>query len=297
MFVVAYVCYVQLCICRQYSRKSPAVAPSLWTVGYTPSMRIVFFDTETTGGGEQDRLLSLAVKEKGREKAIVNAIYKPPVPITFESMAVHHITEKMARDEPLFTAAPEYKELKALFEHEDTVAVAHNVAFDLAMLSREGITPTRTICTYKIARTLDPEEKLANYRLQYLRYLLGLEVEATAHDALGDVLVLEGLFERLFVKMTEEKAKTSVGRSPDASEETSRGAAEEEALRHMIEISSRPMLFTTLRFGKHKGKRIEDVAKADASYLRWLLQEKKKDPAAEADWIYTLQHYLASAVR
>src|SRR3990167_3029273 len=249
-------------------------------------MRIVFFDTETTGGGEQDRLLSLAVKDrptspkatKGKGNSFIhNEIYKPPVPITFESMAVHHITEKMASDKPLFTAAPEYKKLKDLFEHEDTVAVAHNVAFDLAMLSREGISPQQTICTYKIARALDPEEKLANYRLQYLRYLLGLEIEAMAHDALGDVLVLEGLFERLLAKMSEQ------------------GGTEEEALRHMIEISSRPMLFTTLRFGKHKGKRIEDVARTDASYLRWLLQEKKKDPVGEADWIYTLQHYLASA--
>ena len=239
-------------------------------------MRIIFFDTETTGGGEKDRLLSLAVKERGKKKAIANAIYRPPVPISIESMAVHHITEKMAADKPLFVESPEYKELKELFEHEETIAVAHNAAFDIAMMAREGITPARTICTYKIARALDPEEKLGQYRLQYLRYLLGLEIEATAHDALGDVLVLEGLFERLFVKMGEQ------------------AGGEEEALRQMIEISSRPMLFTTLRFGKHKGKRIEDVARTDASYLKWLLQEKQKDPAGEADWIYSLEHYLAS---
>src|SRR3989344_6196943 len=238
-------------------------------------MRIIFFDTETTGGAEHDRLIQLGVKERGVEEPIVNAIYKPPVPISFESMAVHHITEKMTAGKPLFTETPEYEKIKNLFEHEDTVAVAHTVAFDLAMLSREGITPAQTICTYKIARALDPDEKLGQYRLQYLRYLLGLEVEALAHDALGDVLVLEGLFERLLAKMSAE-----VG-------------TEEESLQKMIEISSRPMLFTTLRFGKHKGKRIEAVARTDASYLRWLLSEKKKDPAAEVDWIYTLEHYLA----
>src|SRR3989344_4156286 len=185
-------------------------------------MRIIFFDTETTGGGEKDRLLSLAVKEKGKAKAIVNAIYKPPVPISIDSMAVHHITEKMAAEKPIFIEAPEYGSLKELFEHEETIAVAHNAAFDIAMMAREGIVPARTICTYKIARALDPEEKLGQYRLQYLRYLLGLEIEATAHDALGDVLVLEGLFERLFVKMGEQ------------------AGGEEEGLSHMIENSSRP---------------------------------------------------------
>jgi len=251
-------------------------------------MRIIFFDTETTGGAEHDRLIQLGVKERptsprlrgtSGDVFVHNAIYKPPVPISIESMAIHHITEKMTADKPLFGEAPEYEKMKNLFEHEDTVAVAHNVAFDLAMLSRENISPRQTICTYKIARALDPEEKLGQYRLQYLRYLLGLEVEALAHDALGDVLVLEALFERLLAKMGEQMG------------------AEEEALRRMIEISSRPMLFTTLRFGKHKGKRIEDVARTDSSYLEWLLNEKKKDPAAEADWMYTLEHYLAKRSR
>src|SRR3989338_5559460 len=251
-------------------------------------MRIIFFDTETTGGAEHDRLIQLGVKERptsprlrgtSGDVFVHNAIYKPPVPISIESMAIHHITEKMTADKPLFGEAPEYEKMKNLFEHEDTVAVAHNAAFDIAMLAREGISPRQTICTYKIARALDPEEKLGQYRLQYLRYLLGLEVEALAHDALGDVLVLEALFERLLAKMGEQMG------------------AEEEALRRMIEISSRPMLFTTLRFGKHKGKRIEDVARTDSSYLEWLLNEKKKDPAAEADWMYTLEHYLAKRSR
>ena len=252
-------------------------------------MRIIFFDTETTGGAEHDRLIQLGVKERptsprlrgtSGDVFVHNAIYKPPVPISIESMAIHHITEKIAADKPLFGEAPEYEKMKNLFEHEDTVAVAHNAAFDIAMLAREGIALKNTICTYKIARALDPNELIGNYRLQYLRYLLGLEIEATAHDAFGDVLVLEALFERLLAKMVEQQK-----------------GGEEAALREMIAVSSRPMLFTTLRFGKHKGKKIEDVARTDSSYLEWLLNEKQKDPAAEADWMYTLEHYLAKRSR
>ena len=238
-------------------------------------MHIIFFDTETTGGAEKDRLIQLAVKERGVPASLANAIYKPPVPISIDSMAVHHITEKMAADKPPFTEAPEYDALKELFEREDTIAVAHNVAFDLAMLSREGIAPAQTICTYKVSRALDREEKIGQYRLQFLRYFLGLEIEALAHDAMGDVLVLEAVFERLLAKMVGQKG------------------SEEQALREMIDLSSRPMLFTTLRFGKYRGKRIEDVARSDKNYLEWLLREKRKDPAGEADWIYTLEQYLA----
>lgn len=237
-------------------------------------MSIIFFDTETTGNGETDRLCQLAVKERYIDESLVNAIYKPPVPISIESMAIHHITERMVAGRPEFKASPEYPSVKDLFESKETISVAHNAAFDLAMFAREGISPKRVICTYKVANELDPNDSMPNYRLQYLRYLLDLDVEAEAHDAFGDVLVLEALFERLLKKMVE------------------RHGTEEAALEAMLAISSRPLLFTTIRFGKYNGKRIEEVAKTDPSYLRWLLEQKKQNPIGEEDWIYTLEHYL-----
>ena len=237
-------------------------------------MKILFLDTETTGNGDKDRLVQLAVKERYIDEPLVNATYKPPVPISIESMAIHHITERMVAARPAFQAAPEYSSLKDLLESDEVVVVAHNAAFDLAMLAREGIVPRRTICTYKLAYALDPNDVMPNYRLQYLRYLLDLDVEAEAHDALGDVLVLEVLFERLAEKMKE------------------RHGTEEAALAAMLAITARPMLFTTLRFGKYSGKKIEEVATTDRGYLEWLLKEKEKDPVGEADWIYTLKHHL-----
>ncbi|MFA6278653.1 MAG: exonuclease domain-containing protein [Candidatus Paceibacterota bacterium] len=239
-------------------------------------MRIIFFDTETTGNSDGDRLCQLAAKERYIDEPLVNATYKPPVPISIESMAIHHITERMVADKPSFIDSPEYPSIKDLFESDEVILVAHNAAFDLAMLAREGIRPKRNICTYKVAYELDPNDALPNYRLQYLRYLLDLDVdvEAHAHDAFGDVLVLEALFERLAKRMME------------------RHGLEEAALDAMLAISARPLLFTTIRFGKYNGKRLEDVAKTDPSYLQWLLTEKKKSPAGEEDWIYTLEHYL-----
>ena len=237
-------------------------------------MKILFLDTETTGNGDKDRLCQLAVKERFIDEPLVNATYKPPVPISIESMAIHHITEKMVAARPAFSDAPEYAGLKDLLESGEAIVVAHNAAFDLAMLAREGITPSQTVCTYKLAYALDPNDQLPNYRLQYLRYLLDLDVEGEAHDALGDVLVLEALFERLAEKMKE------------------RHGTEEAALEAMLAISARPLLFTTLRFGKYNGKRLEDIVKTDPSYLKWLLGEKQKEPAGEEDWIYSLKHYL-----
>lgn len=237
-------------------------------------MQIIFFDTETTGIGEADRLCQLAIKERGIAEPLVNSMYKPPLPISIEAMAVHHITEKMVAQQPSFAETEDYPDIKALFEDENIIAVAHNAAFDIGMLSREGIVPRQTICTYKVAKAMDPNDLIPRYQLQYLRYLFDLDITATAHDAFGDVAVLEAVFERLLQKMIEQYG------------------SEEAALIEMREISARPMLFSTLRFGKHKGKRIEDIARVDRSYLQWLLDQKRQEPAGETDWIYTLEHYL-----
>jgi DNA polymerase III epsilon subunit-like protein len=237
-------------------------------------MRIIFFDTETTGNGEEDRLCQLAIKERGVAEPIVNATYNPPVPISIESMAIHHITPKMVAGRPLFTEAPEYAEVKRLFESEDVISVAHNVAFDVSMLKREGVVPAKTICTYKLAKYLDPNDLIPQHRLQYLRYYFNFDLEASAHDALGDVLVLERLFTHQLGQLIAEKG------------------SEEAALAEMLAISARPTLFTTIRFGKYAGKRLEDIAKTDKGYLEWLLGQKKQNPLGEEDWIYSLEHYL-----
>ena len=242
-------------------------------------MSIIFFDTETTGTGERDRLCQLAIKERGVKEPLVNAKYKPPVPISVGAMSIHHITQKMVDEQPLFCEAPEYADIKNLFEDRSTVAVAHNAAFDIGMLSREGISPAKTICTYKVIYALDTESKLEQHKLQFLRYHFGLDIEATAHDAFGDVVILEAVFEHLLKQLADDKGN------------------EEAALAEMMLISARPMVFTTIRFGKHRGKRIEDILKTEPSYLEWLLREKKKDPAGEGDWIYTLEHHLNSRAK
>lgn len=225
--------------------------------------RLIFFDTETTGNTENDFLCQLAYKTDGET---FTGLYKPPVKIPPEASAVHHITNKMVADKPVFKESKEYKKIKELFEDADTIVVAHNALFDLAMLKKEGIEPKKFICTLRVARHLDREEKFTGYRLQYLRYAMDIEVDATAHDALGDVLILEKLFERQSAALPLES---------------------------MVEISSHPSLLTTFRFGKYNGKRVEDVCQTDRGYLEWLLAQKLQNESGEEDWIYTLKYYLA----
>src|SRR3989344_5099471 len=130
--------------------------------------KLIFFDTETTGNTDKDFFCQIAYKTNS-ENFI--GLYKPPIKIPPEASAVHHITNKIVTDKPSFAQSGDLKKI---------------------------------ICTLRLARYLDKEEKIEKYNLQYLRYLLEIEIEATAHDALGDVLVLEKLFERLKNKMQKE---------------------------------------------------------------------------------------------
>lgn len=234
-------------------------------------MKPIFFDTETTGTGPDDVLFQLAYKT---DTETFCQLYNPGKPIPPESSAVHHFTDKMVADKPRFQQSPDYDRVKSLFESDDTVVVAHNAKFDVDIIGREGIVPKKSICTYRVAAALDTAGKFSNYKLQYLRYALGFEIDATAHDALGDVLVLEMLFPRLFQAIRKDSD------SDDA------------ALQKMMEISARPVLKREFTFGKHIGKRVADVVQEDRGYLEWLLKSKLENEQGDEDWIYTLQHYL-----
>ena len=234
--------------------------------------KLIFFDTETTGNTEKDFLCQIAYKNS--EENFVG-LYKPPIKIPPEASAVHHITNKMVEGKPAFKESNDLPKIKKLFEAEDVVVVAHNAPFDLLMIKKENIEPKKFICTLRVARQLDKEEKIERYNLQYLRYLLEIEIDATAHDALGDVLVLEQLYGRLKKKVVEQD-----------------GLREDEAIEKMIEISSHPSLLHTFRFGKYNSQKIEEVLKTDKGYLEWLLGEKEKSDQIDEDWIYTLKHYL-----
>ena len=239
------------------------------------SKTLIFIDTETTGSDPEDKLIQVAYRttDDGDD---VNELYKADLPIKIGAMAVHHITEKMIQDKPAFAGSPIYKDLEERFKNEH-IFVAHNAKFDVGMIEKEGLAVGPVIDTLKVARFLDPDGKIDSYALQYLRYLLGIEVEAVAHDAWGDILVLERLFWRLLKKIMETE-----------------NVSEDTAVDAMIDISARPVMIAYFQFGKYKNMSVEEVASKDRGYLEWLLKQKMESdqPDMEEDWIYTLKHHL-----
>src|SRR5258708_5469221 len=138
--------------------------------------KLIFFDTETTGNTEKDFLCQIAYKvsdpARGGAGDSFTGLFKPPVKIPAEASAIHHITNKMVEELEAFKGSDDAKRIKEMFENPDTVVVAHNAPFDLAIIKKEEIIPKNFICTLRLARYLDKNEKLENYKLQYLRYAL-----------------------------------------------------------------------------------------------------------------------------
>lgn len=233
--------------------------------------KLVFLDTETTGNNPLfDRLFEVAYKHKDKT---VCEYFKPPVPISVKSSSITHVTNEDVKDSPEFLNSSVKKELEEILK--DNILVAHSAEFDIEALSKEGLEVPQFICTLKVARYLDEECEIPEYGLQYLRYYHKLDVkDAYAHDAGSDIKVLEALFYKLFDQMREAEKK------------------EEEIINEMIRISNQPILFKFFGFGKHKGKKIEDVAIFDRGYLEWLLDQKLQSNQAEEDWIFTLKHHL-----
>jgi exodeoxyribonuclease X len=224
----------------------------------------IFLDTETTGNGPADRLCHIAFKSKEGDAVNVNELFNPGMPITIDAMTVHHITNEMVQDKPAFQNSDTWKQLQDLVNSDSNVMVALNAAFDVDMLKKEGIEPKSVICTLKLARYFDNDGVIPRYGLQYLRYYLCLNIVAIPHTALGDILVLEALFNWIHAKAAQEFGDDFVGR--------------------MIEVSKNPVLYRRMPFGKHKGLKMEEVP---VDYLQWLAGTD-----LEEDLRYTIEQYL-----
>ena len=179
---------------------------------------------------------------------------KPTEAISFESMAIHHITEDMVADAPLIS------EVIGRYLGADAY-VAHNAKFDKSKLPQID---APWICTLKVARIQYPE--FESHGNQYMRYRLGLKPELPeglyAHRALYDCYVTAELL--LYMGRL---AKWTMG--------------------EMRTISNSPSLMKAIRLGKHKGLSFEEIAKVDPGYLRWLSSNSDDE-----DILFTIKHWL-----
>lgn len=231
-------------------------------------MNIILFDTETHDI-KNPRLVQLGWLDKRiQPEKVSQEFFKPFAPITFGAMSINHITNEMVESAPYFDneKARHYQ-----LYFNGATAVAHNLPFDTEVMRNEGVNIENGICTLKLARKFFPNEE--QHKLQYLRYSLGLDIkeEVDAHDAKGDVIVLNALFEKIYKVMCDLLATNDEGK----------------IIKEMIEITKQPSIINILHFGKNKGKKISDILVEAPDYLEWLLKQKTLDKDLE----YSIKYF------
>ena len=240
----------------------------------------VLFDTETTGNQEDDKVIqfgAMIVDQKGKVEAF-DELCSTNVDIKLEAMEVHNITPDLLINKPKAIETSFYKRLEELNTNENYL-IAHNISFDMGMIKKEGfVNQYQLIDTLRCAKHLYPD--LPYHRLQYIRYALELyktetaeaaknNITIKAHDAIGDVLVMKLFLTKLVGKCREIY--------PDYN-----------PIEKLVDLTKTPVFIKTFKFGKHKGKDIESVAKEDAGYLNWMRTNMELDE----DLRYTLDKVL-----
>lgn len=242
--------------------------------------KYVLFDTETTGGNEEDRIIQIGsmIVDAKEPIEVYDELCSCEIPIKLEAMEVHNITPDLLENKPKFIDTNFYNRLNELNSSENFL-IAHNLPFDLGMLQKEGFENKFTLIdTLRCARHL--LDNSPYHRLQYLRYSLELyknEVEEAnkhnitikAHDAIGDVLVMKLLLSKLVVLAKEKFPQNN-------------------PMHTLAQLTKQPIFIKTFKFGKYKGRSIEEICDEDIGYINWFINSMELDE----DMKYTLDKIM-----
>jgi exodeoxyribonuclease X len=118
------------------------------------------------------------------------------------------------------------------------------------------------------------------HRLQYLRYSLELykneldeankhNITIKAHDAIGDVLVMKLLLSKLVALAKEQFPQVNT-------------------MQTLVSLTKQPIFIKTFKFGKYKGRSIEEICDEDIGYINWFMKSLELDE----DMKYTLDKIM-----
>jgi len=239
---------------------------------------LAFFDLETTGVMiGVDRIVEISILKvhpDGTEEIKTYRI-NPEIPIPLASSLVHGIYDEDVKDEPKFSEKAQ--ELANFLDNCDLAGYNSN-KFDIPMLLEEflragvdfDLEDRHFVDVQNIFHQMEQRTLKAAYQ-----FYCGKTIE-NAHSAEADI------------KATYEVLLAQLERYQDTEWEDKKGNISKpvqndvEAL-HTFTNLSRPVDFAgrmvynehgeeIFNFGKHKGKRVEDVFHAEPSYYAWMKQ-------------------------
>lgn len=148
--------------------------------------RIVVIDFETTGTSRDKRAVEVAWFELNKNLEIIDeqaSLINPMIPIPWEVIAIHGITDDMVKDSP--TLDEFIVDIQQdTFANSSVCVVSHNLSFDLPLFKKYCGNVVE-LCTLKLARNLYPE--FINHKLSTISERFSF-VHEEAHRARSDAL-------------------------------------------------------------------------------------------------------------
>jgi DNA polymerase-3 subunit epsilon len=225
---------------------------------------LAFIDLETTGTNLAcDRIIEIAVVKLNTDgtRQVKRKLINPEMSIPPGSSDVHGITDDMVKEAPVFRQVA--NEIKQFIENCDLGGYNSN-RFDIPMLVEEflraglefDITNKKLVDVQKIFHQMEQRTLGAAYRFYCNKTLEG--AHSAEVDAAATCEVLEAQIERY----------PQLGNSV----ETILGFLGEDQI---VDLARRFVMekgVEVFNFGKHKGKPIADILKAEPQYYDWMMK-------------------------
>ena len=229
------------------------------------SRPIAFIDLETTGVNlSTDRIVEVAIVKilQDGTRQVKRKLLNPEMPIPPHVTDIHGITDAMVKDAPTFKQSG--NELKQFIEGCDLGGYNSN-RFDIPMLMEEflragmtvDISNKRMVDVQHIFYTMEPRTLSAAYKFY-------CEKELTdAHSAEADVNAT------IDVLLSQIKRYPQLGSSVDSILST---IWEEKIVDYARRFVFDDKGLEVFNFGKHKGRPVTDVLRAEPQYYDWMMR-------------------------
>lgn len=226
---------------------------------------IAFIDLETTGVSlSTDRIVEIAIIKLlvDGTRQVKRKLLNPQIPIPKESSDIHGITDDMVKDAPTFKQAG--NEIKMFIENCDLGGYNSN-RFDIPILMEEflragmemDLSTRKMIDVQHIFYTMEPRTLSAAYKFFCQKELID------AHSAEADV---DATIEVLMAQLVKYD---SLGNTVDSILNL---IGEDKIVDYARRFSFNEKGIEVFNFGKHKGRSVSEVLKAEPQYYDWMMR-------------------------
>lgn len=225
---------------------------------------IVFIDLETTGVNlATDRIIEIAIVKifPDKSKQVKHKIVNPQIPIPKSASDIHGITDDKVKDAPTFKEVA--NELKQFIDNADLSGYNSN-RFDIPLLMEEFLRAginiemnnRRMLDVQHIFHMMEKRTLGAAYKFYCQKELI--DAHSAEADASATWEILEAQLDRY-----EHLGETLDSILQFTGEEKYVDFARRFVMDNDVEV---------FNFGKHKGRAVADVLKAEPQYYDWMMK-------------------------